>query len=114
MDQEAIDVQGRISFSNANCALPKTVKSADGGGRILALSGTYPQRSRCPLLGVRRTEPNRRTMSPFDPNPTCFPRQIPVKCGCSYVAAGQCGRMSWLELRMHHTSSGGWQFALSL
>ena len=31
MDRQAIDVHGRIAFSNANCALPKTVKSSDGG-----------------------------------------------------------------------------------
>ena len=24
MDQQAIDIHGRIAFSNANCALPKT------------------------------------------------------------------------------------------
>ena len=43
MDRQAIDVHGRIAFSNANCALPKTgSKALMAEGPVLALIGHAP------------------------------------------------------------------------
>jgi hypothetical protein len=52
MDRQAIDVHGRIAFSNANCALPKAPMAE---GPVLAQNRHADAVAACPVSGDERT-----------------------------------------------------------